>query len=95
MPGDNFVNAQTTNRTTPASSNQRNAIDRQYVQDAGQLSLAGISLGRLALQRSTNAAVKQFAQAKINEQLDVRNNLSRIAPKLGVTTPQNNNTAPQ
>ncbi|RUT07961.1 hypothetical protein DSM106972_022210 [Dulcicalothrix desertica PCC 7102] len=86
LPGNNFVNAQT-NRTAPARNNQLNAIDRQYVQDAGQASLAGISLGRLALQRSNNTAVKQFAQAEINEQVDVRNNLNRIAPKLGVTVP--------
>ncbi|MBW4603910.1 MAG: DUF4142 domain-containing protein [Calothrix sp. FI2-JRJ7] len=94
LPGDNFVNAQT-NRTAPARTNQLNAIDRQYVQDAGQLSLAGISLGKLALQRSTNASIKQFAQAEINEQVDVRNSLSRIAPKLGVTVPSTPNAKNQ
>ncbi|BDA75407.1 hypothetical protein CAL7716_095730 [Calothrix sp. PCC 7716] len=49
----------------------------------------------MALQRSTNAAVKQFAQAEINEQQDVRNNLSRIAPKLGVTVPTTPNARNQ
>ncbi|OKH44730.1 hypothetical protein NIES2101_27665 [Calothrix sp. HK-06] len=94
LPGNNFVNAQTSG-TASARSNQLNAIDRQYVQDAGQASLAGISLGKLALQRSTNASVKQFAQAEIDEQVDVRNNLSRIAPKLGVTLPTTPNAKNQ
>ncbi|BAZ17566.1 hypothetical protein NIES4071_94460 [Calothrix sp. NIES-4071] len=94
LPGDNFVNAQT-NRTAPARNNQLNAIDRQYVLDAGQASLAGISLGKMALQRSTNASVKQFAQAEINEQVDVRNNLTRIAPKLGVAVPSTPNAKNQ
>ncbi|MDZ8183575.1 MAG: DUF4142 domain-containing protein [Nostoc sp. ChiSLP02] len=84
QPSSNIVNAQV-NRTAPRQNNQVNEIDRQFVLDAGQASVGNIALGQLALQRATNPQVKQFATAEIEEQTQVRVDLSRIAPQLGVT----------
>lgn len=72
--------------STPNSS-QVSAADRQFIMDAGHAGMAGIMLGQLALQRGTSTQVKQFAQAEIDEQTQVKNDLMRIAPRLGVNVP--------
>lgn len=86
LSGNNSVSAQTT-RTAPAPSTQLNAIDRAFINDTAQAGVGNIQLGQLALQRATDSQVKQFAQAEINEQTQVKNDLARIAPRLGVTPP--------
>ena len=86
LPNSEFVNAQT-NRTTPTPNTQLNEIDRQYITDAGQAGIGNIALGQLALERSTNPQVKQFATAEIQEQTQVKNDLTRIGSRLGVTPP--------
>ena len=86
LPGNNSVIAQTT-RTAPAPSTQLNAIDRAFINDTAQAGIGNIQLGQLALQRATASQVKQFAQAEVNEQTQVKNDLARIAPRLGVTPP--------
>jgi putative membrane protein len=58
-----------------------------FVNEAAQSGLGNIMLGELALQKSKNQAVQQFAQAEIKEQQDVKANLTRIAPQIGVTLP--------
>lgn len=86
LPANHSVNAQTTPKA-PASSTQLNAIDRAFINDAAQAGIGNIQLGQLALQRATDSRVKQFAQAEIEEQTQVKNDLTRIAPPLGVTPP--------
>ena len=86
LPNSEFVNAQT-NRTTPTQNTQVNEIDRQFIIDAGQAGQGNIRLGELALQRSANPQVKQFATAEIQEQTQVKNDLTRIGSRLGVTPP--------
>lgn len=87
LPNSEFVNAQTNRRTTPTQNTQVNEVDRQFFIDAGQAGLGNIALGQLALQRSTNPQVKQFATAEIQEQTQVKNDLTRIGSRLGVTPP--------
>ncbi|MBD2430939.1 MULTISPECIES: DUF4142 domain-containing protein [Fischerella] len=72
---------------TSVPSNQINAIDRQYMINAAEAGIANIMLGELALQRATNPEVKQFAQAEIDEQQQVKSELTRIAPQVKVTLP--------
>ena len=86
LPVNHSVNAQTTPKA-PALSTQLNAIDRAFINDAAQAGIGNIQLGQLALQRATDPRVKQFAQAEIEEQTQVKNDLTRIAPPLGVTLP--------
>jgi putative membrane protein len=86
VPSSHIVNAQI-NRTVPTRNNQLNEIDRQFILDAGQAGIGNIALGQLALQRSTNPKVKEFASAEIQEQTQVKSDLSRIGPRLGVTPP--------
>jgi putative membrane protein len=89
--GYSAVNAQSTqppSTSTPTqSSSQLSEIDRAFVMDAGHAAIANTMLSQLALERSNSNEVKQFAQAEIEEQNMVRNNLTKLAPTLGVTPP--------
>lgn len=81
-----------TTPNTPSRPNTTNTIsiseiDRQYILTAAEAGLANIAMGELALQRATSNPVKQFAQAEIDEQINVKNQLTRIAPRAGVTLP--------
>lgn len=79
------VVAQTSAPSPSRSNAQLSELDRQYMLNAGEAGLASIQMGQLALQRATSPQVKQFAQAEINEQVNVKNQLSQIAPRVGVT----------
>ncbi|WNZ27351.1 DUF4142 domain-containing protein [Leptolyngbya sp. NK1-12] len=84
--------AQTNRPTSPTAPsipnrNQLSQVDNQFMIDANRNALAGIALGQLALTQSANNEVKRFAQAEVDEQVGVRNNLVRLAPSLGVNLP--------
>jgi putative membrane protein len=70
-----------------AARNQLSEVDRQYVMDANRNALAAIALGQLALKQATNPQVKQFAQAEIDEQVQVRDNLMRLQSSIGMNLP--------
>mgnify|MGYP002777057087 CR=1 FL=1 len=81
------VVAQTNPPANQTVSNQVNDIDRAYMMTAAEAGVANIQMGQLALQRGTSPQVKQFAQAEINEQQTVSNELKRIAPRVRVNLP--------
>ncbi|GAP93766.1 DUF4142 domain-containing protein [Leptolyngbya sp. NIES-2104] len=80
------VNAQTP-RVPAVPAQQANAVDLAFVNEAAQFGEANIMLGQLALQRSQNQSVRQFAQAEVAEQQNNKQQLTRIAPQLRVTLP--------
>lgn len=55
--------------------------------EAAQAGNGNIMISQLALQKATSDAVRQFAQAEIDEQNLVKQELTRIAPTVGVTLP--------
>jgi putative membrane protein len=69
------------------SESQINEVDRQFMLEANQNAIAAIALGELALEQASTNEVRQFAQAEINEQVQVRNQLTRLAPTLGSNLP--------
>lgn len=73
--------------TTTQPSSQLSAIDQQFMLEAAQAGLGNIAISQLALQKGTSDAVKQFAQAEIDEQNFVSQELQRIASNVGVTLP--------
>ncbi|BAY54321.1 MULTISPECIES: DUF4142 domain-containing protein [Leptolyngbya] len=88
--GSSLFSLQATAQTprVPATpARQVNLIDVAFVNEAAQSGLGNIMLGELALQKSKNQAVQQFAQAEIKEQQGVKANLTQIAPQIGVTLP--------
>ncbi|MBW4524135.1 MAG: DUF4142 domain-containing protein [Phormidium tanganyikae FI6-MK23] len=81
------VNAQTP-RVLPTPVGQANAVDLAFVQAAGEAGRANLMLSQLALQRSQNQAVRQFAQAEAQEQQNVIRQLTQIAPGIRANVPQ-------
>ncbi len=76
------------NRSAPqSSSSQLSALDSQFVIDAAQGGMAEVQLSQLALQRSTNPEVKQFAQQMIQEHTRANEQLMRLAAQKGITPP--------
>lgn|SRR5919199_2135630 len=71
----------------PPSSSQLSALDRQFVMDAAQGGMAEVQLSQLALQRSTDPQVKQFAQQMIQEHTRANEQLMRLAAQKGITPP--------
>jgi putative membrane protein len=93
VPNNSQVNAQTTRPAATPNNAQLNDIDRQFTIEAGQAGAGNIMLGQLALQRATNPQVKNFANAEIQEQTQVKSDLTRIGQKVGVKPP--NTPAPK
>lgn len=81
------VNAQQPPRIPTVSTNQANAIDIAFVNEAAQAGLGNIMLGQLALQKSTNPSVQKYANAEIAEQQGVKQQLTQVAPTIGITLP--------
>lgn len=76
------------NRPAPTPSrSQLSPLDRQFIIDAAYGGVAEVQLGQLALQRSTNPEVKQFAQQMIRDHTQANNELMRIAQQKGVMPP--------
>lgn len=71
----------------PTSQAQLTEVDKQYMMDANRNAVAALALGQLALNKAENDQVKQFVQAEVDEQTQVRSQLSRLAPTIGVNLP--------
>jgi len=67
--------------------NQLSALDRQFVIDAAHGGMAEVQLGQLALERSRNPEVKQFARQMIQEHTRANERLMRLATRKGITPP--------
>ncbi|MFB2971002.1 DUF4142 domain-containing protein [Aerosakkonema sp. BLCC-F183] len=77
-----------TEQSAPSSSrSQMSALDRQFITDAAHGGMAEVRLGQLALQRSNNAQVRQFAQRMIDQHTQANRELMALAQRKGVTPP--------
>jgi putative membrane protein len=87
-PAPSTAPTQTAPVTTSAQpTRQLSAIDQQFMLEAAQAGNGNIMISQLALQQGNSDAVRQFAQAEIDEQNLVKQELTRIAPTVGVTLP--------
>jgi putative membrane protein len=66
---------------------QPSAMDRMFVKNAMQGSLAEVELGQLTLQKSNNEQVKQFAQRMIADHTKLNDQMKPVAQQLGVQVP--------
>lgn len=80
-----------TQNSTPAATQSTqaslNAVDRQFIPKAAQSDLTEIKTSQLALQRSRDPKVKQFAQMMITQHTQSSNKLKPIAAEKRVTLP--------
>ncbi len=63
------------------------AQDKMFVQKAGMGSLAEIQMAKLALQKSKNPDVKQFAQKMVDDHTMLISNMKPFADRMGVPPP--------
>ena len=61
--------------------------DRQFLQEAAQGGLAEVELGRLAQQKASNDAVKQFGKRMVDDHSQANDKLMQLVEKHGVTPP--------
>lgn len=74
-------------QATPSRNSQLTALDRQFIMDAAHGGMAEVQLGQLALEKSTDPNVKQFAQQMIQEHTRANQELMQLAAQKGVTPP--------
>jgi putative membrane protein len=69
------------------SPNSLSSQDRNFVMQAGQLSMMEVELGRLAVQRGSSAGVKQYGQQMVEEHTQANQELMQVAMQKGVKLP--------
>jgi putative membrane protein len=72
---------------TTAQSSQLTPLDRQFVLEAAQGGMAEVALAQLALQRSKNNAVRQYAQRMIKEHTLANQELMQLAKQKQIAPP--------
>jgi putative membrane protein len=78
-------------QSTPNSSNRNSslsAVDRQFMMKAAQSDMTEIRTSQLALSRSQNPQVRQFAQQMIQHHTQSSSKLKPLAAQKGVTLPK-------
>ena len=81
-PGSFSPGSETTNSPSAIS-----ALDRTFVINAAQDSMAEVQLGQLARQQAASDAVKEFAQRMIQDHTQMNNELAELARTKGLTLP--------
>lgn len=80
------------NESAPMQSGNRrtslNAYDRQFIVKAAQSDMTEIQTSQLALKRSQNQQVRQYAQEMIQQHNQSSNKLKPLAAQKGVTLPK-------
>lgn len=88
--GANTMNSNTMNSNTtsslPANGNTASVQDNFWTK-AAQGGMAEVELAKLALQKSTNADVKKFAQMMVTDHTKANDELKALATKKNVTLP--------
>src|SRR4051812_13325824 len=88
-----FAHAQTEDtassdaKASAAQSQKLSTADQQFIQDAGTAGATEIAASKLALTRSSDRQVKEFAQRMIEDHAKLARNLDVIAKRHGITSP--------
>jgi putative membrane protein len=85
-PTTNNMNI-TPNGMNAVPAGQTSPQDRVFLKDALEGGIAEVQLGQLALQKSNNADVKQFAQRMVDDHTKMGDQMKPIAQQIGVKIP--------
>jgi putative membrane protein len=85
QPGMNPMN-QNPDMNAPANG-QPSSADRVFVKKALEGGMAEVQLGQLALQKSSNDDVKQFAQKMVDDHTKLGDRMKPVAQQIGVKVP--------
>src|SRR5689334_17759295 len=85
-------NSNRSNRNTSATGEQTGMAnmtsqDRDFVMDAAMGGMEEVELGRIAAQKGTSDAVKQFGQRMVDDHSKANSDLMSIASSKGITLP--------
>lgn len=72
---------------TPAASGPVSAVERVFVTDAASSGMAEVEGSRTVSGKTTNSAVKTFAEAMVRDHTAANDELQRIAGAKGITLP--------
>jgi putative membrane protein len=86
QPGMSPMN-QNPEMNAPANG-QTTSQDKMFVEDALKGGMAEVQLGQLALQKSSNDDVKQFAQKMVDDHTKLGDQMKSVAQQIGVKTPE-------
>lgn len=81
------AHAQTRESASKMQTQKLSTVDQQFIQDAGAAGATEIAASKLALTRSGDKQVKDFAQRMIADHTALARNLDVIAKRHGITTP--------
>ena len=84
QPGVSPLDQTTTTQNNPT---EQQMVDNSFVRKALQGGLAEVQFGQLALQKSSNDDVKQFAQRMVNDHTKLGDEMKQIAQQLKVKVP--------
>lgn len=76
-----------TTESTPTNSTKISSIDRDFVIRAAQGGFAEVGLSRLALERSTDNQIRQFARQMIKDHTDANRSLAQLAKQKAISLP--------
>ncbi len=83
--GDMGANASGTANSGAATSDA--GMDKKFVKTAAEGSMAEVQMGQLALQKSNDDQVKQFAQRMVDDHGKMLDQLKPVAQQMGVKVP--------
>ncbi|XGV97759.1 MAG: DUF4142 domain-containing protein [Leptolyngbya sp. BL-A-14] len=99
MQNGSMQNGSMQNGSMPMQSGNRraslNAVDRQFMAKAAQSDMTEIKTSQLALKRSQNPQVRQFAQEMIQQHTQSSSKLKPLAAQKGVALPKSLGTENQ
>jgi putative membrane protein len=92
-PGGDIVRGVDGSSSLPAA--RASARDRNYVISAAQAGMAEVQMAQLALKKSNNPRVRDFAQMMVKDHSDLNAKLTPMATQLGVSLPTRLSAADQ
>lgn len=87
MPGSSDPTANSPS-TMSGQSTPNTMADRDFVKEALQGGMAEVQMGQLALQKSNNDQIKQFAQKMIDDHTQLGEQMKPVAQQLGIKEPK-------
>lgn len=89
-PGGDIVRGVDGNQVTPAKATAR---DRNFIIQAAQGGMAEVQMAQLALKKTDNPKVRDFAQMMVKDHSDLNAKLTPMATQMGVSLPTQLTTA--
>ncbi|HEX8921212.1 MAG TPA: DUF4142 domain-containing protein [Pyrinomonadaceae bacterium] len=83
----NSNSSTTTESGNPSQNMMLNSMDRKFMMEAAMGGKAEVAMARLALERSSSDAVKQYAQQMIDDHTKAGDELAQVASMKGVSLP--------